>query len=117
MTLPAEEYVVVARLVAAGIASRLELGYAEVDDLQLAIETVARGAFDAAEEATITIDTDEKALFVAIGPVSPAVLDRRFHDGAESLELRGILERLVDGVWTREDPEPSIVLRVDLPAR
>jgi hypothetical protein len=117
MTLPAEEYVVVARLVAAGIASRLSLGYEEVDDLQLAIDTVVRGAFDSASEATITIDTDEKALFVAIAPVAPTVLDRHFHDGAESLQLRGILERLVDGVWTRDDPEPSIVLRVDLPAR
>jgi hypothetical protein len=38
-------------------------------------------------------------------------------DGYESLELRAVLEQLVDGVAERADPDRAIELRVDLPTR
>jgi hypothetical protein len=114
IALPSPRYVGVARLVAAGVATRLELPYDEVDDLQLALEMALDAVFAEGTQATVTIDT-EPALLVTVGPVAPEVLDRRLHDAdsLERLNLRSVLDRLVDEVAMRTDPFPSIVLRVD----
>jgi hypothetical protein len=115
IALPSPKYVGVARLVAAGVATRLELPYDEVDDLQLALEMTLDAVFAGSTQATVTIDT-EPALLFAVGPVSPDVLDRRLNEAnsLERLNLRSVLDRLVDEVSTRTDPFPSIVLRVDV---
>jgi hypothetical protein len=115
IAIPTDEYVGVARLVAAGVASRFDLDYAHVDDLQLATETLVRMVLGSGSTpATVTVETDEEALYVVVGPASPEVLQRRLRDAGE---LRMVLERLVDGVAERTVPDRSIALRVDLPAR
>ncbi len=115
--LPSDEYVGVARLVTSGIASRFALGYEDVDDLQLATETLLRVLFGSGGAVRVAIESDDSALYVVAGPAAPNLLRRRLLDGHESLELRAVLEQLVDGVAERTDPDPRIVLRVDLPAR
>ena len=120
--LPSDEYVGVARLVTSGVASRLELGYEDVDDLQLATETLLRVVFASARAVTVAIESDESALYVVVGPAPPDLLRRRLLEGYESLELRAVLEQLVDGVAERADPDRAdrdgaIELRVDLPTR
>ncbi len=115
IAIPTDEYVGVARLVAAGVASRLDLDFAHVDDLQLATETLVRVILGSGSTpAKVSVETDEAALYVVVGPSSPDVLQRRLRDAGE---LRTVLERLVDGVVERTVPDRSIVLRVDLPAR
>ena len=115
IAIPTDDYVGVARLVAAGVASRFDLDYAHVDDLQLATETLVRMVLGSGSTpATVTVETDEEALYVVVGPASPEVLQRRLRDAGE---LRMVLERLVDGVAERTVPDRSIALRVDLPAR
>ena len=115
--LPSDEYVGVARLVTSGVASRLELGYEDVDDLQLATETLLRVAFGSARTMTVAIESDDAALYVVVGPAAPDLLRRRLWDGEEPLELRAVLERLVDGVAERAGSDRAIELRVDLPTR
>ena len=115
ITIPTDEYVGVARLVAAGVASRLDLDYAHVDDLQLATETLVRVALGSGvTPVNVSVETDEAALYVVVGPTSSDVLQRRLRDAGE---VRTVLERLVDGVVERTVPVRSIALRVDLPTR
>ena len=115
--LPSDEYVGVARLVTSGVASRLELGYEDVDDLQLATETLLRVVFGSGRAVTVAIESDDSALYVVVGPAPPDLLRRKLLDGYGSLELRAVLEQLVDGVAERADPDRAIELRVDLPTR
>jgi hypothetical protein len=115
--LPSDEYVGVARLVTSGAASRFGLGYEDVDDLQLATDTLLRVVFGSGSAVTVAIESDDSSLYVVVGPVAPDLLRRRLLDGYESLELRAVLEQLVDGVAERADPDRAIELRVDLPAR
>ncbi len=115
--LPSGDYVGVARLVTSGVASRLELGYEDVDDLQLATETLLRVAFASGGVITVAIESDDSALYVVVGPAAPGLLRRRLLDGSQPLELHAVLEQLVDGVTERADPERAIELRVDLPKR
>jgi len=116
--LPVDDYVGVARLVAAGFAARLDLRYEAVDDLQTAIETVLRSAFRPGDHATVAISSGGGSLAVAIGPVAPGALKRRFHerDGVDGMDLDGLLGRLVDSVTVESEPISSIVLHVDLAA-
>jgi hypothetical protein len=118
IALPAGDYVGVARLVAAGIATRLALRYEAVDDLQLAIEAVLRSAFGPDDHATIAIASDDRSLSVAIGPVAPGALEWRLHehDDPGGIELGKLLVRLVDSVTVQLEPLASIVLGVDLAA-
>ena len=115
--LPSDEYVGVARLVTSGAASRLGLGYEDLDDLQLATDTLLRVVFGSGGAVTVAIERDDSALYVVVGPVAPSLLRRRLVDGYESLELRAVLEQLVDGVAERADPDRAIELRVDLPTQ
>jgi hypothetical protein len=115
--MPAGAYLGVARLVTAGFASRFDLRYEVVDDLQMAIETVLRTAFQSDERATIGIAHDARSLAVWIGPVGPNVLKRRLHehDDPGGLELGTMLSRLVGHVEMQVEPVPSILLQVKLP--
>jgi anti-sigma regulatory factor (Ser/Thr protein kinase) len=111
------DYVGVARLVAAGVASRLDLGYETVDDLQLATQMLVRAVLASGKRATVRFESDESALYIVVGPATDGVLQRRLRDASEPLELRAVLTRLVDGVAVRDEPEPAVVLRVDLSRR
>ena len=114
--LPTGDYVGVARLVAAGVATRLALPYETVDDLQIAIETVLRSAFGPDDHATIGIVSDARSLAVSMGPVGPGALERRLHEHDEpgGIELGKLLAQLVDRVTVQREPSSSIVLHVDL---
>jgi hypothetical protein len=118
IALPVGDYIGVARLVAAGFATRLDLRYEAVDDLQTAIETVLRTAFGPDDHATVAISSDARSLSVSIGPVAPGALKRRFHehDAVDGMDLNGLLGRLVDDVTVESEPISSIVLHVDLAA-
>lgn len=119
IALPSAEFAGVARLVVAGVATRLDVGFEAVDDLQLAVEMALRAVFGAGGQATIGVESDEGALYVTIGSAGAGALERRLreHGAEESIDLRTVLGRLVDGVALRTEPSVAIELRVDLPSR
>jgi hypothetical protein len=119
VTLPGERYVGVARLVTAGISARLDLPFEVVDDLQLAVELVLAAGFDEqGGPATISFTSDDSALTIAVSPLGDAILatTRAGYDADRRVQLRDLLERLVDTVETEAEPVPAIVLRKALEA-
>ncbi len=115
LTVPGPEYVGVARLVLAGVAARLGLGFETIDNLQTAIESVILTISGAGREATVTTHDDADRLTVSISPFSPQTLARRLvADG--DIDLGALLGRLVDGVALDPEPVSSIHLHIDLPA-
>jgi hypothetical protein len=118
VTLPVERYMGVARLITAGVGSRLDLPFDTVDDLQLAVELVAAAAFAQGEQATIAFTSNGSELTISISPLDGRVLDmtRAGYDTAAPVRLRDLLEKLVDGIGTSTEPHPAITLRKELEA-
>ncbi|HWE82942.1 MAG TPA: hypothetical protein VG265_14920 [Gaiellaceae bacterium] len=116
ITLPIDGYENVARLVAGGLASRLDFGFETVDDMQLAIELVLRSIPERGGSTSLTLMTDERSLVVAIAPIPGLTLEQplRALDGG-GMVLGSSLERLVDSVELRAEPDRAIVLSKLLP--
>lgn len=117
IVLPREGYEKVARLVAAGVVSRLGFGYETVDDVQLAIELVLHAVTNDSEAVTLRLASDRGELTIEIGDVGELTLEQELHplDGP-GVELGASLSRLVDAVELKTDPEPSVVLAKKLPS-
>jgi hypothetical protein len=118
VTLPAEGYENVARLVVGGVASRLDFGFETVDDLQLAVEFVLRTLPSRSGSVCLRLVEDGRSLAIEIGPVGRLSLDEPLHplDGAR-VELGASLRRLVDSVTLAGDgADRVVVLEKTLPA-
>jgi hypothetical protein len=117
ITVPVDGYEKVVRLVSAGLASRLGFGFETVDDLQLAIELVLRSVPSRGGSATVRMASDGQSLSIAIASVGTLTLEQALQpmDGA-GVALGASLERLVDAVELRAEPEPTIILVKSLPA-
>src|ERR671926_1838270 len=69
----------VVRMVMGGIADRLDLGFDELDDLQLAVERLlAEG--DPEDPVTLSFELLEKGVRTRIGPLRDAALDSALQD-------------------------------------
>jgi anti-sigma regulatory factor (Ser/Thr protein kinase) len=89
------EYLGVVNLVLGGIGSRLDLPYEQVDDLQLAVDSVlVHDERARAGEITVEIEVDDPVLLLRIGP-----LERGSPDDPA---LRRVLGQLVSGVGSVE---------------
>jgi hypothetical protein len=110
LTLPnARPYFGVARLVLGGLAARLGLGYEQMDDLQLAVETVLAECNPPGETVTLEATIGE-SLAVTIGPLSSAAGGPSATVASGRLSFPRLLEKLVeetaiverdDEVWLR----------------
>jgi hypothetical protein len=118
ITLPVDGYENVARLVTAGLASRLEFGFETVDDLQLAIELVLRAIPARETTTTVSFRHDGRNLSIEVEPIAGLALEQplRALDGA-GIALGDSLERLVDTVELRPGPKPALVLGKTLPGQ
>ncbi len=116
IVLPREGYERVARLVAAGLVSRLGFGYETVDDVQLAIELVIHALAPENETVTLRLASDGGELAIEIAGVGELSLEQPLQplDGA-GVELGASLRRLVDAAELRTDPEAVVVLTKTLP--
>ena len=115
LTVPGPEYVGVARLVLAGVAARLGLGFDTIDNLQTATESVILTISGAGHEATVTAHDDAGRLTVSISPFYPPALARRLVVESD-IDLGALLGHLVDGVVLDPEPVSAIHLHIDLAA-
>ena len=90
----------VAHLVLGGLATRLELTYDVLDDIETALdELLERRELDA--DVTVSLRLDEEALVTTVGPFSGRVASE-LHDAGEGLGLRRVLDTFVDDVTLSE---------------
>jgi hypothetical protein len=101
LTLPAEQdFRQVAHLVVGGLAARRDVTYEDLEDLQVAFDALL-GCRDDEGEITITLSVANGEVRADVGPFTAdalAQLDR----GAGELQLRRVLDTVLDGVTIEE---------------
>jgi hypothetical protein len=103
------------RLVLGGIADRIDLGFEELDDLQLAVERL-RAEAGSQESLRISIEIGDGSIRTRLGPLREhAIADAL--QGPEpqpgELTLRRILETVVDSFGVEEAAGGELVVRLE----
>ena len=97
----------VALLVVGGLAARLNVSYEQLEDLQLALESVLEnGGYARTSEVTVELDVQDDGLAMIVGPLDGAALKSDLEDeGDDRLALGRLLGTLVEdvSVESRED--------------
>jgi hypothetical protein len=95
LVIPAEEdFRPIVRLVTGGLASRLDVTYDDLDDIQVAVDAVL-ALRDDDGELTVVLSAEPGIVRVAIGPFEPNVLHPS--DTSEGgLDLQRVLETVCD---------------------
>ena len=104
LTIPREPgFEGVAHLVLSGLAVRLNLTIENLEDLQIALETLL-DTTDEGGDLTVAMRVHDGALETVVGPISPRLLDEIERDGdGEGLGLRRVLDSTVDDVLVDGD--------------
>jgi hypothetical protein len=101
LTVPAEEdFRPIAHLVVGGFGVRVDLTFADLDDLQVALEALL-GCRDDEGDIVITINAGEGAVRASVGPFAAGALDSLERDDAP-LGLRRVLETVCDSYEIEE---------------
>jgi hypothetical protein len=122
LTIPYDRpYQGVVRLVVGGLAARLELPFEELEDVQLALETLlADEGYAAGETVTVQVGVVDGALEVSVGPLEPAALDTALEaepDASEGVGLARVLRTAMGGYEIeRRDGSGWVRMRKELPA-
>ena len=109
LTMPRERpFFGVARLVLAGLATRLDVTVESLEELELALDGLLHRR-EGAEEITVSLDITDNELRAAVGPFRGEALRAELEDElGEALSLRRLLGTVVDryalddrddGVW------------------
>ena len=107
LTLPRErDFHRVAHLVLGGLAVRLELTIENLEDLQLALESILDHTDPARGDITVRMRLSDGELETVIGPLGPALLDEIEREADGELGVRRVLDSTVedvhvDGEWVR----------------
>jgi hypothetical protein len=107
LTIPRErDFHRVAHLVLGGLAVRLDLTIENLEDLQLALDTVLDRTDPEAGEITVRMALSDGELQTVIGPLTPRLLDEIERDADDGLGIRRVLDSTVedvhvDGEWVR----------------
>ncbi len=98
VTMPSERpFGAVAGLVLGGVAARHGLTIDVLDDLQVALESLLdRDA--QADEVTLVLRVRSETVEASVGPFDRAALAELEQDAGESLDLRRLLDTVVDDV-------------------
>ena len=109
----------VIRLVLGGIGDRLDLGFDELDDLQLAVERLlAEASFE--DRVTLTFEILDRSVRVRIGPIlTGAVADALQAPSAKpgELTLGRILQTVVDSYGVEKVEDGHMVVRLEKAVR
>ena len=107
LTIPRErDFHRVAHLVLGGLAVRLDLTIENLEDLQLALDTVLDRTDPSAGEISVRMSPGDDELQAVVGPLSRRLLDEIESEADDGLGIRRVLESTVedvhvDGDWVR----------------
>jgi hypothetical protein len=94
LVIPAEEdFRPIAHLVTGGLATRLDVTYDDLEDLQVGIEALL-ALRDDTDELVVSLSADDGVLHAALGPFAPEKVHATDSDGG--LDLRRVLETVCD---------------------
>jgi hypothetical protein len=94
LVIPAEEdFRRIAHLVTGGLALRLDVTYADLEDLQVGIEALL-ALRDDAGDLVLSLSADDGVLHASLGPFAPETVHEDDADGG--LDLRRVLETVCD---------------------
>ena len=105
----------VVRLVLGGIADRLDLGFEDLDDLQLALERLLAEA-GSEGRVRISFEVAEGGVRTRVGPLRETPLAAALQGEAPApgeLTLRRILETVVDSFGVEESGDDGLVVRLE----
>jgi anti-sigma regulatory factor (Ser/Thr protein kinase) len=104
LTIPREPgFEGVAHLVLSGLAVRLNLTIENLEDLQIALESLL-DTTDEGGDLTLAMRLDQGELRTVVGPLAPRLLDAIESDLADGgIGLRRVLETTVDDVFVDGD--------------
>ena len=105
----------VIRLVLGGIGDRLDLGFDELDDLQLAVERLLAEA-GTQESVRLSFELGEHSVRTRIGPLRESPIAAALQGPEEppgELTLRRILQTVVDSFGVDEADDGRIVVRLE----
>ena len=109
----------VIRMVLGGIADRLDLGFDELDDLQLAVEQLlAEG--DPQDPVTLSFELLGKGVRTRIGPLRDTAMANALQGpppGPGDLTLPRILSTVVDSYGVEDAADGQLVVRLEKAVR
>jgi len=91
----------VAHLVLGGFATRLDLTYDVLDDIQTAVDELLESGH-AASDVTLALRLADGAVHATVGPFGSDVADALRSEGDPGLGLRRVLDTVVDDVAVEE---------------
>jgi hypothetical protein len=107
LTIPREpDFHRVAHLVLGGLAVRLNLTIENLEDLELALDSILERTDPAAGDVTVAMSLRDGELETRVGPLTARLLDEIEREADGALSLRRVLDStvddvLVDGEWVR----------------
>jgi hypothetical protein len=101
-------------LIIGGIAERVDFGFEEIDDLQLAVERLLAEA-GATGTVSLTFDIGDGHVRTRVGPLSERSIADALQNASPpgELTLRRILETVVDSFGVEEAADGRIVVRLE----
>jgi hypothetical protein len=109
----------VIRMILGGIADRLDLGFDELDDLQLAVERLlAEG--DPHDPVTLSFELVGRGVRARVGPLRDAALAEALQGpdpGPGELSLPRILSTVVDSYGVEEVRDGHLIVRLEKAVR
>lgn len=104
----------VVRLIVGGIAERADLGFEEMDDLQLGIERLLAEA-GAAGRVRMSFELGPAGIRTRIGPLRERGLAEALQreDAPGTLTLRRVLDTVVDSFGVEESSDGEITVRLE----
>ena len=105
----------VIRLIIGGIAERVDFGFEEIDDLQLAVERLLAEASTGDAPVSLSFEIGERGVRTRIGGLQErAVADAlQGPQPAGELTLRRILETVVDSFGIEEAADGKLLVRLE----
>jgi hypothetical protein len=105
----------VIRLIIGGIAERVDFGFEEIDDLQLAVERLLAEA-GSQESVQLRFEVREGRIRTRVGPLQERAIADALRDGDAApgeLTLKRILETVVDSFGVEDSAGGDIVVRLE----
>jgi anti-sigma regulatory factor (Ser/Thr protein kinase) len=100
----------VAHLVVGGLAVRLDLGFEQLEDLQVALGELL-DQHETEREITVSVRVEGETIHTLVGPFDRTLETELARDSGDSVGLRRVLETVVDEVEiTNRDGQPWVEL-------